>query len=168
MASARCSGTSTLVPAYGKTKIEFKGEELRQDDLRVFNTLIRMGLEGRAGPQLNSIPENFHTKLWAGVTVGAASKSLRIRYCGYTMRKVGCTTYMRRAKKEVFQGISFITEFTMEKGEWSIQLSPSLVTLLTGWYRSFMKASERMSMKDGLGSWLYGVIKLIHANWALT
>lgn len=149
----------TPVPAYGKARIEFKGEELRQDDLRVLLALIR----SRAGHECESAidfnPREFCVqKLGWGDSGGSVEKLSNV---ALRLHDAKCRLYYTEEKsgKEVFLGISFITEYVMQKGTWSIRLSPSLITLLMGWYRSYMKVSERMSMKDGLGSWLYGVIK---------
>lgn len=152
-------GDFTPVPAYGKTKIEFKGEELRQDDLRVLLALIRVRAGEACGTAIKFNPREFSHKTLGWGDSGGSVKKLEDSVLRLHDAKSRLYYTHEKSGKEVFQGISFITEFAMQKGAWSVQLSPSLVTLLTGWYRSFMKASERMSMKDGLGSWLYGVIK---------
>ena len=152
-------GGFTTVPAYGKTKIEFQGEELRQDDLRVLLALIRIRAGGGCETAIEFNPRKFCVKtLGWGDSGGSVEK---LNEAILRLHDAKCRLYYAHEEigKEVFQGISFITEFAILKGAWSVQLSPSLVTLLTGWYRSYMKVSERMSMKDGLGSWLYGVIK---------
>lgn len=149
----------TPVPAYGKSKIEYKGEELRQDDLRVLLALIRIRAGGGCETAIEFNPREFCVKTLGWGDSGGSVEKLNEAILRLHDAKCRLYYFHEKSGKEVFQGISFITEFSILKGARSVQLSPSLVTLLTGWYRSYMRVSERMSMKDGLGSWLYGVIK---------
>lgn len=143
----------TDVAVYGNTRIEFKGEQLRQDDLRVLLALLRRRSGKVVGDAITFTARTFcredlgwgdggpsRDKLEAAV-LRLADARARIHY------EKGLTA------------MSFISDVTIPAdGEWTVWLSDVLAPILNESF-TYLNASERLSMKDGLGSWLYGFIK---------
>ncbi|MGO4813999.1 hypothetical protein AB4156_31190 [Cupriavidus sp. 2MCAB6] len=153
------SGSRTLYPTYtelstyGNTHIEYQGEELRQDDLRTLLALLRH----RSGKIIGDVIE-FVARPFCRDELGWADS-------GDSVAKLqACILRLRRARiravfpHAVMHDFRLVSEASFNKECWSVWLSEDLMPILTR-SLTFMKASERLAMKDGLASWLYGFIK---------
>ncbi|MNU44051.1 hypothetical protein D3C71_328550 [compost metagenome] len=145
--------TFTELKTYGKTRIEYKGEELRQDDLRVLLTLLRMRAGDTVGGAIEFVPRTFCREALEWADSGDSVAKLK-----------ACVLRLQDARARVhfdsgMMAMCFISDAVLrDEGGWSVWLSDLLVPLFER-NLTFLKASERLALKDGLESWLYGFIK---------
>ncbi|MDN2702040.1 hypothetical protein O0881_08545 [Janthinobacterium sp. SUN100] len=141
------------VAVYGNTKIEFKGEELRQDDLRVLLALLRR----RAGVRVDGAIE-FLPRAFCREDLGWADSGESVNKLEDAVLRLADARARVYYEKGML-AMSFISDARLAKvGGWSIWLSGLLAPIFER-NLTFLKARERLGMKDGLGTWLYGFIK---------
>lgn len=141
------------VAVYGNTRIEFKGEELRQDDLRVLLALLRRRSGKVVGDAITITARTFCREDLGWSDGGPSADKLKAA----VLRLADARARIHYEKG--MTAMSFISDVTIpEEGDWTIWLSDVLAPILNESF-TYLNASERLSMKDGLGSWLYGFIK---------
>lgn len=143
----------TALPALAGYKVELLGRELRQDDERVLACLIKERAGMSVGTYFDIVPRTF-VKAIGWPDNGASVQKLR-----------DCIEHLHAARVRITHpngGISlysFVADANLENGSpWRIWLSPRLLEM----FRSsvtYLAANERLAMRDGLTSWLYGAIK---------
>lgn len=146
------------VKAHGSHVIQFRGEELRQDDERVLVSLLKL----RSGSAVDGViklrPRAFCRALgWA--SSGESTSKLRSSLVRLQLARVrihyadgGISLY------------SLVSDAHLVGSEWQVWLSPRLGQMFD---RSvtYLDMHARLSMRDGLESWLYGFLKA-DACWA--
>ncbi|PPE69496.1 hypothetical protein IS481_14795 [Caldimonas thermodepolymerans] len=143
----------TELKSYNNTRIEYRGEELRQDDLRVLLTLLKL----RSGDVVSNAIE-FTPRTFCRDVLGWADSSDSVA------KLKACILRLQDARARVhFKGgmlaMSFVSDAVLRSNDaWTVWLSDLLLPVFER-NLTYLKASERLAMKDGLESWLYGFIK---------
>jgi len=140
------------IGALGNTTVLFKGEELRQDDLRVLLALIKLRMGSDVRNVLQLTPRTFCRENlgWSDSSDSAAKlKASLLRL------------YEARLQVTYFNGdvgrYSFVADVKISSDSCAVWLGPCLVEMFQR-NTTLLKIDQRLAMKDGLESWLYGVI----------
>lgn len=132
--------------------IEYKGEELRQDDLRVLLALIKERSGDVVSNIITLVPRTFcrETLKWAD----SGDSADKLRHC--IKRLHDARVRLVRDRDEYLY--SFISEAELSEGGCSVWLSNSMAEMFKSQV-TYLNVDERLAMKDGLLSWMYGFIK---------
>lgn len=145
--------TYTDLKAYGSTRIEYKGEELRQDDLRVLLALVKIRAGSVIGNVIEFVPRTFAREVLSWPDSGESVKKLKA--CVLRLHDARARIHF----KEGLVAMSFVSDAVLaNEGGWQLWLSELLLPVFER-NLTFLKADERLAMKDGMASWLYGFIK---------
>jgi hypothetical protein len=155
------SGTRMVFSDYTKLNVtggwtlEYKGEELRQDDQRLLLALIKLRSGQVVSNVITFIPRTFchceDTLNWAD-----SSDS--------TEKLYACIKRLHDARVRLIRddGIeylySFISDAVLEKESWSVTLSQTMAEMFDSQV-TYIQVDRRLAMKDGLLAWIYGFIK---------
>jgi hypothetical protein len=145
--------TYTELTTYGRTRIEYKGEELRQDDLRVLLAFVKERSGGLVSNVTTFVPRTFCREVLKWPDSSESVKKLR-----------ACILRLQDARARIYPGeggelaVSFISDAALLEGEWSVWLSEPLSKIFAG-HPTYLKASVRLGMTDGLASWLYSFLE---------
>lgn len=141
----------TALPAPDGYKLELLGEELRQDDERVLLCLMKERSGTRIDYAIYFQPTCFARRIgWSDN--GASVRRLR-----------GCIERLHEARVRITHPsgrvdlYSFVSDASL-KDTWHVWLSPRLTQIFRA-SPTYLAASERLALRDGLSSWLYGAIK---------
>lgn len=143
----------TPVPVMISTaKVEFRGEELRQDDLRMLLALIKQ----KAGMVISQTITLDARKF--GIELGWSNS-------GITADKVkDCVRRLKNAAVRIYLGanvelcFSFITDYEIEGQQVRVWLSDRIAEVLNNGI-TYLPVETRSELKDGLESWLFDDIK---------
>jgi hypothetical protein len=143
----------TQVRAHGSHKIEFKGEELRQDDERLLMALLKL----RSGASVDGVQE-FVPRTFCRDVLGWADSSDSVAKLKASLARLQSA----RVHVEYADGgegyYSFVSDFDSQRDNWSVWLSPRLVAIFDR-HPTYLSMKNRLALKDGINSWLYGFIK---------
>ncbi len=163
--SAVSHGPRVLYPtfvelaAYPGYKVEFRGEELRQDDRMVLLSLIKARADARAKePTVTAIdvsftfvPRTFCVKYLGWPDSGESTKKLEA--CLTRLQGASVRLYGERFGTHLY---SFVSDAVMSPGEWRVWLSPLLATMFSRPV-TYLKHSI-VAGAFGLDSWIYGYV----------
>lgn len=141
------------VPAHGSAVIEFKGEELRQDDARLLLALLKLRSGKSIDGAITFVPRKFCREVLGWADSGDSVAKLK-----------ASLVRLQDARVKVSQGggwqdyYSFVSDLSFSDDGWGVWLSARLMAVF-GKTQTFVKFNERMSMLDGLGSWMYCFLK---------
>lgn len=137
--------------------LEFCGEELRQDDQRVLLALIKL----RAGHVVTNIisfvPRTFVREVlnWSN----SGDSVAKLAACLERLHKARIKVTGNDGTKAYY---SFVQDMRLEcvPGDevWTVNLSEKIVGMFKS-NTTFLSVEKRLGMKDGLTTWLYGVVK---------
>lgn len=140
------------VSTHGANKIQFSGEELRQDDERVLMALLKLRSGQTVDGVMTFVPRAFCRELgWAdsGDSVAKLKASLS-------------RLWIARVRIDYASGgtslYSFVSDIDFNAGSWSVWLSPRLAAMFER-HVTYLNVDERLAMKDGLMSWAYGFVR---------
>lgn len=151
----RCFAEYTDVPAPVGFRVQFKGMELRQDDLRVLLTLIKMNAKLPAADCITFCPRTFCRDVlrWADSSDSVAKLRASIIRMHDVRIQVEGGTQMWLCS---LVGHAF---FDSAPGSvWSVNLDKSVADMMRG-QLTYLSVEDRLGMRDGLESWLYGYVK---------
>ena len=132
----------------GADAIQYVGPELRQNDALVFLTLLHMLRDFQTGISVNFQPE-------------AVCRSLFGRYDGNARRQ------LREHIQRLQQGLLIFRTYSVQlcqtfeypkTGAWSVALDRHIVEIFSLSKHVWFPLHERMSLPEGLTSWLYTFI----------
>lgn len=145
----------TKIPSSGKNVIEYCGPELRQDDQRVLLMLLKLRAEKHNG-HLAGCSQFAIRSFCVNVLRWADSSSSDERLKDSIVRMKSADI---RVRYENFQaGYSIISAYEFKRGACTVWLSPRLASLFK-FHTTFFSRSARLSIADGLASWLWTYIK---------
>lgn len=141
--------------------IEFRGKELRQDDLTVLLQLINLRAGMATSCAIEFSPYAFLTKIgWSNNNISVG----HLRECLVRLRQA-IVIIGRGAEKGEVSG--FLSEFSWEgRTHWSVQVDRRMVALL-GTAPTYLIISKRKQLSEGLQTWLYGYIRANQCGWAV-
>lgn len=143
----------SLIRAHGPHRIEYLGEELRQDDLRVLLVLLKARSGQRVDGVQQFVPRTFCRDALGWADSGESVSKLR-----------ACIIRLHSARVRVTyatKGLglySFISDADLTGEKWSVWLSERLATMFEG-ATTYIPQPERLALRDGFVSWLYGFVK---------
>jgi hypothetical protein len=145
--------TYTAIRSHGAHLVEYQGEELRQDDLRVLLVLLKE----RSGQRVDNVqvfvPRTFCREVlnWADSSDSVA----KLRAC--IERLHGGRVRISYADGGL--GLySFVFDAHLAGEKWSVWLSERLATMFER-STTYIPQGERQALRDGLVSWLFGFVK---------
>lgn len=143
----------TPVRTHGAHKIEFKGEELRQDDERLLMALIKL----RAGATVDGVQEFVPRTFCRDMLEWADSGDSVAKLRASLVRLQTARVHVEYADGgEGFY--SFVSDIDMRADTWSVWLSPRLASMFDR-FPTYLSMKNRLALKDGITSWLYGFLK---------
>lgn len=141
--------------------IEFRGKELRQDDLTVLLQLISLRAGMATNCEIEFSPYAFLTRMgWSNNNISVN----HLRECLMRLRQA-IVVIERGGEKGAVCG--FLSEFSWQgRAYWSVQVDRRMVALL-GKAPTYLNISQRKKLSDGLQTWLYGYIRANLCGWAV-
>lgn len=143
----------TAMTATQGWSIEYKGEELRQDDLRVILVLLRQLRNNLITNVISFVPRTFCREL---LNKADSSDSVDVLRASLARLHDARVRMVRADGVEYFY--SFVSQLEFHKDKWNVWLSPSLAEMFKS-HVTYLSVNKRLAMKDGLLSWVYGFIK---------
>lgn len=145
----------TKLNVAGGWTLNYKGEELRQDDQRVLLALLKLRSGDVVTNVITVVPRTFcrceDTLNWADS--GDSKEKL------YACIKRLCDARVQLIRDDGVEYLySFISDATLEKDSWSISLSKTMAEMFKSQV-TYIQLDKRLAMKDGLLAWMYGFIK---------
>jgi hypothetical protein len=144
----------TPIRTHGANQVFFKGEELRQDDERVFLTLLKRRTGGAVDAGDLFVPRPFCRDVlgWADSSDSVARlKASLVRLQGGHVHIV--------YGKGGFGYYSFVSDWhETEDGQWLVLLSPMLAQMFER-NPTYLDTKARLALRDGLDTWLYGYLE---------
>lgn len=135
--------------------IEYKGEELRQDDLRVILALIKERRNDLISNVISFVPRTFCRD---AETLNWADSSDSVEKLRASLKRLHDARLRMVRADGVEYLYSFVSQVEFKKDQWNVWLSPSLAEMFKS-HVTYLSVSKRLAMKDGLLSWVYGCIK---------
>lgn len=141
--------------------IEHAGRELRQDDERVLLALVHAA-QGRSVTQrLSFKPRAFCVSIgWPDSGESVA----KLKACLERLHSARIRLRFSTGLEGSVHLLGDYTTTTARGGAWSVEVSQSLCTLLHEHGRTFVPLSQRYQLRDGLASWLLGLLSA-DAGW---
>ena len=129
--------------------IRYSGPELRQSDGRVFLALLHMLRDIQVGTKVTLLPEALCIALFG-------------RYDGNTRKQL--RTHIQRLQKGLIVTDRFSVQLCQEfdypaRGPWRVALHPHIVELFRLSPRVWLSMSVRLTLTEGLPTWLYAYIE---------
>lgn len=150
---------SEPVAVIGEGRISYRGEELRQDDETVWLQLVHLARQHVAGQLVEFTAYSFCKDIEWSIN----SKSYdRLKECLRRMQATGLDVYSQRLEKGV--SLSMIPFFEYEDSDqkalprWRVRIAPELVVLFGDNYFTRIEWAQRLSLPDGLATWLHGYL----------
>jgi hypothetical protein len=149
-------GDFTVIECSPSHRVEFMGEELRQDDLTVLLALVKLRQGQLPAPVVIEKPRCFVRDVlgWpdAGTSVQKLIASIeRLFIARLRIRNANGT-----------QLVSFVSDAKLpiagKDGTLEVVLSPRLVDAYKG-RLTYLRAEQRDSLKEGLETWLFGIVQ---------
>lgn len=149
----------TYVATNGAT-IEFRGKELRQNDLTVLLQLIRE----RAGMSTNCTIAVSPYAMLRKLDRSANAENVAALKESLVRLRQAILVIERTKRGEI---IGFIADFqpTTQSG-WTVRLDDRLVHLFST-APTYLSIAKRQKLSDGLQTWLYGYIRANACGWAV-
>ena len=138
-----------LPTAHGKPTIEYKGPELRQADGLVFLALLHMTRDVQVGTAVSLHPKAVCQALFGG-------------YDGHTRKKLSDHIQRLQHGLVVFErfSVQLCLRFDYPKvGPWTVGLDTKIVELFRASPESWLRIKPRLSLPDGLATWLFAYIE---------
>lgn len=143
----------TPIRAQGGHKIEFNGEELRQDNERLLMALLKL----RSGMTVDGVQE-FVPRTFCREAPGWADSRDSVSKLKASLVRLQ-TARVRVEYSDGGKGYySFVSDVDFRVDAWNVWLSPRLVTRFD-WFPTYLSMTNRLALKDGVVSRLYGFIK---------
>jgi hypothetical protein len=141
--------TVELPTGEGALNGSYHGPELRQSDGLVFLSLVNMLRDVEVGTVVSFSPEGMCRALWS-------------RYDGKCRVQLLDHLFRLQHGSLRFRGISVQLCLRLEypeRGLWKVSLDKDIVKLFSHWTEVWMSLPLRLTLRDGLASWLYGYIE---------
>ena len=141
--------------------IEFRGKELRQDDLTVLLQLISIRAGMATECEVEFSPYAFLTQIgWSNNNTSVG----HLRECLMRLRQAIVIIERGGNKGEVS---GFVSEFSWEgRTHWWVKVDRRMVAIL-GTVPTYLIIAKRKQLSDGLQTWLYGYIRANQCGWAV-
>lgn len=133
--------------------VKYKGEELRQDDLRVLLTLIKLNAGRPAG---NAI--TFHARTFCREVLQWADSSDSVEKLKASIARMHDARIRVTGKKQFWFCSLVSSAHIDEDGLWTVNLDKSIAEMMKA-QLTFLSVVDRLTMRDGLESWMYGYVK---------
>ncbi len=137
------------VPMPGEPGATYEGPELRQDDALVFMSLINIARDVRVGKGISFFPQELIDAIW-----GHYNGESRLRLHNSISRLQKGILSFNTFKVQLIQRFDF-----PRKGPWTVGLDPDIVRVFNDSRFVWLDIEQRLSMPDGLPSWLYAYIR---------
>lgn len=151
----------TVFKSTNGASIQYRGKELRQDDLSLLLFLISKHSGMATSLPIESSPYAMLLQMGRSDSldnVGRLKESL--------LRLRGAILVIERDNKKG-EAIGFISDFSWDdKKCWSIRLSDRIVGLFEK-TTTYLLISQRKQLSEGLQTWLYGYIRANKCGWGV-
>ena len=131
------------------TVVKYEGPELRQDDGLVFMALLNVARDVRVGTTVGFSAQILCESLW-GYYDGAARSRLKAMICRLQEAMLQFPTF----RVQLVQRFDF-----PKRGLWSVGLDADIVRLITKKTVVWLDFEQRLSLPNGISSWLYTYIR---------
>jgi hypothetical protein len=141
--------TIELPTGEGAPNGSYHGPELRQSDGLVFLSQVNMLRDVEVGTVVSFSPEAMCRALWS-------------RYDGKCRVQLLEHLFRLQHGSLRFRGVSVQLCLRLEypkKGFWKVSLDKDIVKLFSYWTEVWMSLPLRLTLRDGLASWLYGYVE---------
>lgn len=135
-----------------QVRIQFQGEELQQDDLRVLLALVKLREGSLMSRMLQFSPREFC------VAMGRADSSSSVAVLKESLVRLQ-KARIRVVTAQMEAHYSFVSDVEVERGVWRAWLSERVAALLADSTFTCLDKDTRFAAKDGLESWLYSFVK---------
>lgn len=140
-----------VLPSFRGATVNYKGEELRQDDARVLLGLIHLVRNRPLDGCIQFVPTAFTKSLgWAP----ASSNKQKLRDC--IERMYGSEVQL--AANTIGMKTRLIGSFTWSDSIWSVHLGAHIIDLFQGGV-TFLPRAERTKLTDGMQTWLASFLR---------
>lgn len=141
--------------------IEFRGKELRQDDLTVLLQLLSLRAGMATECEIEFSPYAFLTQIgWSNNNTSVG----HLRECLMRLRQAIVIIERGGNKGEVS---GFVSEFSWEgRAHWWVKVDRRMVAIL-GTVPTYLIIAKRKQLSEGLQTWMYGYIRANQCGWAL-
>jgi hypothetical protein len=131
------------------TQIGYEGPELRQDDGLVFMSLLNIARDVRVGKSVGFSPKDLSEALW-----GYYDGPSRLRLKSMISRLQEAILQFPTFRVQLVQRFDF-----PNRGNWSVCLDRDIVQLISKKTVVWLDFNQRLSLANGLTSWLYGYVR---------
>lgn len=129
--------------------VRYEGPELRQDDGLVFMALLNIARDVRVGKSVS-----FSAQSVCEALLGYYDGSCRPRLKAIISRLQGAFLHFPTFRVQLVQRFDF-----PQRGLWTVSLDTDIVQLLTKQSAVWLDLHQRLSLTNGLTSWLYGYVR---------
>lgn len=145
--------TYTAIRSHGMHLVEYQGEELRQDDMRVLLVLLKQRSGKRVDHVQEFVPRTFCRDVlnWADSSDSVA----KLRACIVRLHDARVRVTYANAGLGLY---SFVSDADLKGEKWSVWLSERLAAMFER-STTYIPQEGRLALRDGLVSWLFGFIK---------
>jgi hypothetical protein len=145
------------IAVIGDGRITYRGEELRQDDLTVWLQMMHLARESQLGNVVEFTPYSICKAV--GWPMKGASYT-RLTDCLSRMQATALSVYSKRLGKGVSVSMIPVFEWQDDKKntlpKYKVTLAEDLVKLFGGVHYSRIEWEQRLTLPDGLATWLQG------------
>lgn len=140
-------------------QITYSGEELRQDDQTVLLALIKA-----CAGELISSEMRFSPRAMVREVLGWPDKGASVERLGECLRRLKGASIKVQYAKGGEGTLSFVSDYDMKPGQWSVWLAPRLLGLFAK-QTTYLNVEDRRGL-TGLTSWLFGFVNADACNRA--
>lgn len=161
----------TKVPSLAGTSIWYKGEELRQDDQRVFLKLLKIASRERGGTSQSFSLRSFASGVLGWADNGDSASKLRLSLNRLTTASVRIERALQSSKIEkkaesstLLHCFQLLTAATFTDRGFAVTLDPRVYPLFE-MPQTALALSTRFSLGDGLTSWIWAYIQSANCDY---
>lgn len=148
------------IAVIGDGRISYQGQELRQNDEKVWLQLVHLARSHVAGALVEFTANSFCRAIdWDSNGKGYT----RLKECLRRMQATSLDVYSARLGRGV--SLSMIPFFEWRDGEtqkplkqWRVRIAPELVELFGADHYTRMEWAQRLVLPEGLATWLHGYL----------
>jgi len=151
---------SEPIAIIGDGRITYRGEELRQDDEKVWLQLVHLARQHLAGQLVEFTAHSFCLAIRWKINKQSYK---RLKESLRRMQATGLDVYSNRLDRGV--SLSMIPFFEYEDSEtqknlpkWRVRIAPELVELFGNEHYTRIEWEQRLRLPDGLATWLHGYL----------
>lgn len=142
---------NAVIASAAGDEVTYSGEELRQDDQAVLLVFIKA-----CAGELISSEMRFSPRALVREELGWPDKGASVQRLGECLQRLKAARITIKYAKGGEGTLSFVSDYDMKPGQWSVWLAPRLLGLFAK-QTTYLNVEARKGL-TGLSSWLFGFI----------